>query len=266
MARMRLTVSRTDLLADAIAFFKSGQYHHDRPLNVRFEGEPAVDGGGPRREFFSLLLQKMLSPTSQYRLLEGRPGRYLPMHNLDALVGGLFKVYGQIIAASALQGGPGFPCLAPPIYSYLVTSSDPFVAETLKTISELEDDNPEFHNVASSLSEPLAIAGYTHRLTSTNKADAMLKIMLHDVILSRKAEIDQLALGLGPVLELAKANPESMRSLFTATDLKPLTSESFLELCTFQPTVPADLKTLFIQYGAVSCPAYHAGQLSFGDY
>ncbi|XP_062512388.1 uncharacterized protein LOC134188205 isoform X1 [Corticium candelabrum] len=126
--------------------------------------------------------------------------------------------------------------------------SDPFVAETLKTISELEDDNPEFHNVASSLSEPLAIAGYTHRLTSTNKADAMLKIMLHDVILSRKAEIDQLALGLGPVLELAKANPESMRSLFTATDLKPLTSESFLELCTFQPTVPADLKTSFIQY------------------
>ena len=62
-------MSKTDLLADAIAFFKSEQYHHDRPLNVRFEGEPAVDGGGPRREFFSLLLQRMLSPTSQYRLL-----------------------------------------------------------------------------------------------------------------------------------------------------------------------------------------------------
>ena len=140
-------MSRTDLLADAIAFFKSGQYHHDRPLNVRFEGEPAVDGGGPRREFFSLLLQKMLSPTSQYRLLEGRPGRYLPMHNLDALVGGLFKVYGQIIAASALQGGPGFPCLAPPIYSYLVTSSDPFVAETLKTVRRVVEMISCFFNL-----------------------------------------------------------------------------------------------------------------------
>ena len=161
MARMTLTVSRTDLLADAIAFFKSGQYHHDRPLNVRFEGEPAVDGGGPRREFFSLLLQKMLSPTSQYRLFEGRPGRYLPMHNLDALVGGLFKVYGQIIAASALQGGPGFPCLAPPIYSYLVTSSlekamdtispddlsDPFVAETLKTVRRVVEMISCFFNL-----------------------------------------------------------------------------------------------------------------------
>ncbi len=154
-------MSRTDLLADAIAFFKSGQYHHDRPLNVGFEGEPAVDGGGPRREFFSLLLQKMLSPTSQYRLFEGRPGRYLPMHNLDALVGGLFKVYGQIIAASALQGGPGFPCLAPPIYSYLVTSSletamdtispddlsDPFVAETLKTVRRVVEMISCFFNL-----------------------------------------------------------------------------------------------------------------------
>ena len=74
---MRLSMIRTDLLADVIAFFKSGQCHYDRPLNVRFEGEPAVDGGGPRREFFSLLLQRILSPTSQYRLFKGRLGRYL---------------------------------------------------------------------------------------------------------------------------------------------------------------------------------------------
>ena len=120
---MRLTVSRTELLQDAISFFKSGQYHHDREMRVRFEGEPAVDGGGPRREFFSLLLKTMVSPTAPVRLFEGRTGRYLPMHNMDALVGGLFKVCGQIIAASVLQGGPGFPCLAVPAYMYMVTSS-----------------------------------------------------------------------------------------------------------------------------------------------
>ena len=56
MPRMRLTVSRTEFLQDTIDFFKSGQYHHDREMRVRFEGEPAVDGGGPRREFFPLLL------------------------------------------------------------------------------------------------------------------------------------------------------------------------------------------------------------------
>ena len=60
----------------------------------------------------------------------------------------------------------------------------------------MEDDNPEFNDVASSLSDSLPTAGYTHRLTSNNKADAMLKILLHDVILSRKAELDQLAWGI----------------------------------------------------------------------
>ena len=147
---MRLTASRTDLLEDTTAFFKSAQYQHDRPLKVKFEGEPAVVGGRPRREF-SLLLKKLLSPTSPITFFEGRPGRYLPIHNLDALVGGLFPVCGQIIAASALQGGPEFPCLATSISAYLVTTSlrkdmnsislqdlpDPLVAEALEKFERL---------------------------------------------------------------------------------------------------------------------------------
>ena len=85
------------------------------------------------------------------RFFEGRPGRYLPIHNLDALVGGLFQVCDQIIAASALQGGPGFPCLATSISAYLVTTSlgkdmnsislqdlpDPLVAEALEKFERL---------------------------------------------------------------------------------------------------------------------------------
>jgi hypothetical protein len=260
--RMRLIVSRTNLLEDAIAFFKSGQYHHDRALQVQFEGEPAVDGGGPRREFFSLLLKKLLCPTSPIRFFEGRPGRYLPIHNVDALVGGLFKVCGQIIAASALQGGSGFPCLAPPIYTYLATMSldkamdstsiqdlpDPFVAEALQKISELEDGDPEFADVASSLSDSLTTAGYTHQLTSNNKADAMLKILRQDVLLSRKAELDQLAEGLGPVLEIIQRNPDVMRPYYTSTIIQPLTAESFLDICSFESTIPANLKAFFVQY------------------
>ena len=92
--RMRLTVSRTDLLQDAIVLFKSGQYHHDREMTVRFEGEQAVDGGGKRRNF-SLLLKTMASPTAKVRLFVSSKGRYLPVHNKDSLAGSLFKVCGQ---------------------------------------------------------------------------------------------------------------------------------------------------------------------------
>ena len=37
---------------------------------------------------------------------------------------------------------------------------------------------------------------------------------MHSVILSRKAELDQFAVGLGPVLGLAKKYPDVLKSLF----------------------------------------------------
>ena len=140
LPRMRLTVSRNEILTDAIAFFKGGDFHYNRELRVRFEAEPAVDGGGPKREFFSLLLKSLVSPTESVRLFEGRPGRYLPMHNMDALMGGLYKVAGRMIAASALQGGPGFPCLAPAIYTHMATMSLDSVIDEISPL-DLPDPN-----------------------------------------------------------------------------------------------------------------------------
>lgn len=153
LPRMRITVSREELLNDAIAFFKSGKYDWRREFRVQFEGEPAVDGGGPRREFLSLLVQGIVSPSVPVRLFEGPPGRLLPMHNIDALMGGLFKVAGQIISASALQGGPKFSCLSPAVYTYIATASldkvlddvaisdlpDPCLAETLEKVNYPEE-------------------------------------------------------------------------------------------------------------------------------
>ena len=45
------------------------------------------------------------------------------MHSIDALLGGLYKFAGNMIAASILQGGPGFPVLSPALYQYLSTQS-----------------------------------------------------------------------------------------------------------------------------------------------
>ena len=102
---MRLTVSRTDLLQDAIAIvlFKFGQYHHDREMTVRFEGAQAVDGGGKRRKF-SLLLKTMASPTAKVRLFVSRKGRYLPMHNKDALQEVFSKCAASGLSATGAEG------------------------------------------------------------------------------------------------------------------------------------------------------------------
>ena len=64
-----------------------------------------------------------MSPLASVRLFEGRDRMLLPMHNTDALRSGLFKVAGRMITSSILNGAPGFPCLAPSVYSYLTSGS-----------------------------------------------------------------------------------------------------------------------------------------------
>ena len=51
----RLTVRRGNILDTTIFALRAG-FKEQKHLRVRFVGEPAVDEGGPRREFFMLLM------------------------------------------------------------------------------------------------------------------------------------------------------------------------------------------------------------------
>ena len=84
----------------------------------------------------------------------------------------------------------------------------------------------------------LVTAGFTQRLTATNKTDAGIKIVIHEMIISRKSEIDQLASGLRPVLDLAIKYPDVLQPLLTASTPEPLTSNDFLDLFQFEDTIP----------------------------
>ena len=88
----RISVSRDFLLTDSIRFFKKREFDFRSPVRVVFESEPAVDGGGPKREYFTLLLQTLISPSSPIRLFEGRDSFILPMHNMDAIQAGILKL------------------------------------------------------------------------------------------------------------------------------------------------------------------------------
>jgi hypothetical protein len=111
-------VSRENIFSDCVAFFKQRSFDFGKPLKVTFDGEPAIDGGGPKRELFTIAICALLSHSATPRLFEGRNGRFLPMHNTDALRTNLFKVAGRIVASSILQGGPGFPIFPMSVYSY----------------------------------------------------------------------------------------------------------------------------------------------------
>ena len=115
----RLTILRDNVFEDSVAFFKQRNFDFAVPIKVKFENEPAIDGGGPVREYFTLLTQSLLSSSTSVRLFEGRNSCFLPIHNTDALRSNLLKVAGRIVAASVCHGGPGFPVFSKGVYYYL---------------------------------------------------------------------------------------------------------------------------------------------------
>ena len=70
------------------------------------------------REFFTILLRELLSPSLSVRLFEGKDFCFIPIHNTDALRSNLFKVAGKMVTASVCHGGPGLPVFPKPVYSY----------------------------------------------------------------------------------------------------------------------------------------------------
>lgn len=76
----RITVRRGHILDDAISSLRPG-FDEQKHVRVRFLGEPAVDEGGPRREFFMLLMGAIGNSCS---LLDGPPNRRVLRHNTSA--------------------------------------------------------------------------------------------------------------------------------------------------------------------------------------
>ena len=51
------------------------------------------------------------------------PTCLVPAYSSNVLASGILRVLGKVIVHSLLQGGPGFPFLAPYVYTYITTES-----------------------------------------------------------------------------------------------------------------------------------------------
>ncbi|XP_028413666.1 G2/M phase-specific E3 ubiquitin-protein ligase-like [Dendronephthya gigantea] len=271
VAPSRLTVSRETIFSDCIAFFKQRRFDFTKPLKVTFEGEPAIDGGGPKREFFTVALRSLLSPSATPRLFEGRNDRFLPMHNTDALRANLFKVAGRMVASSILQGGPGFPHFPMSVYSYFQNPTPDDLTEYLSQDDVVDFDHvmalskidsickeDDVKGVAGDVQQLLVETGFPHALSLENRFQAMTSLCLHGIILSRKAELDQFVCGMGPLVDIIKKHPKEIEPLFLAGTKKPLSAEEFLSLVEYED-VNDEVKQHFIRY--VELPATRVNSL-----
>lgn len=99
-----------------------------RGIRVHFIGESGVDVGGPRREFYRLLVTTACTMAG---MLEGSDGRKVPMHNCAAIKTGKFKLLGMMAGMSMVDGGPGLPVFPESVFHY--------IAKGIPRVGEVED-------------------------------------------------------------------------------------------------------------------------------
>ena len=129
----RLKVRRRHIWEDALNYFRKG-IPTSKHLRVTFLGEPAVDAGGPLREFFRLLLGELSRNNS---LFCGEETARAPLHNVLALSKNTFKHVGCMMAASLLNGGP-----APSFFADFVADYIAFGIGKLKvSVQDVIDPN-----------------------------------------------------------------------------------------------------------------------------
>ena len=121
----KLRVDEDDIVNDAMAYYKRGDFDPRTPLRIIYNGQPAADSGGVLRQFFTDLLTKL---ANTYFVGEEKK---VPVYNSDILLCGIMKFIGIIIVHSLLQGGPGFPFLSKAVYWYVATGNVDAVVEHL---------------------------------------------------------------------------------------------------------------------------------------
>ena len=125
---------RSDVFHDGINAFQRSSFNASKCLKVRFIGEPAVDQGGPRREFFRLFLSEMGQTSGMFK---GWPHCLSPVSNSQAVANGRFSTCGKVIASMILQGCQAPCCFSRPVADFIVYG-EVHCPENLESIPDRE--------------------------------------------------------------------------------------------------------------------------------
>ena len=107
-----------DWLTAALAFYKHNKFDKHASVRITIHGQPGIDTGGIRRQFFSVVFTHLVK-SSATSLFEGPPYRLRPAYKATSLSSGMLSTLGTMVAHSILLDGQGFIFLAEYCYHYL---------------------------------------------------------------------------------------------------------------------------------------------------
>jgi hypothetical protein len=124
-----------DLFKQVLRKYKNPAFDITKTPNVQFSVEFGVDGGGPSREYFHLLMESLWkSQAGGFTLFEGQPDHLVPSHNYDFVSGGMFVFH------SLLNKCNGVPGISRPVASYLISGKRDAVVEKISLV-DIPDPN-----------------------------------------------------------------------------------------------------------------------------
>lgn len=227
--KLRINVRRRKVWNDTFEIFR-GQDKSDfnLPLNVRFTGEEAVDLGGPKREFFSILFQRL----EQQRIVAGSSSYLTFSHDVLAYEAKEYEIFGVLVALSLLNGCSAPHNLSPSLAQYIIHQDKKFC-----TFNTEEIPNPDIRNKCKEIKETSEQKGFSEKVLALderfdagfNKASVsfddkeklLQTIAYHYVINTCQDEILQFKDGLsfGGVLNVLQRFPkESFAELTDSTE------------------------------------------------
>ena len=112
-----MNIRRYYLLEDSFRQYSKHSFDVNKRIMVRFVGEPSVDEGGPRREYFHLLLHEIFEKSG---LFAGYPNHCVPLHNVEALSSNKYYLIGRMLAVCIVQSGATPSCFATAVADFIV--------------------------------------------------------------------------------------------------------------------------------------------------
>ncbi|KAL5470935.1 hypothetical protein EMCRGX_G028994 [Ephydatia muelleri] len=194
-----IEVRRGSVFANALRAARRPTFCVSGALKVEFIGEPAVDAGGPKREFFSILAKEM----SQI-IFEGPVNMISFKHDPAGIEANMFYCIGMLMAMAVVQCSTGFPFLCDAMFAYMCNiplqlSVDEIPDQTARKLAEQIQNATSIEKIRaySEQTDILAQVGYTMPIVhATQKKRICQSIYEYYCVIRIKQELDQFKEGL----------------------------------------------------------------------
>ena len=131
-----IVILRKRLLQTCMMSIQDENFDFTKVPCVVFSGEDSADLGGPRREFFRLLMQQGIK---ELGVFEGPSNNVAFSHDHSVLAGRKPYLAGNLVAWSILHGGPGPQCLSEDVFYLMLDQEEKVVLA--RAVSAIVDES-----------------------------------------------------------------------------------------------------------------------------